>query len=129
MQILARKEAEDKGAHEALILNDLGHVCEGTASNLFWIENDDIFTPPLSSGVLPGVTRKLIFQICESESLVCREKTIALEQLRKSTGIFLTLSSFGIIEAESLDEFVFPTATLIARLQRAFSAFVANQPT
>src|SRR6266478_1503384 len=51
-QVLARAEADAAGADEALLLNTDGHVVEGASSNLFWIEDQTVCTPPLASGIL-----------------------------------------------------------------------------
>ena len=64
-QILARAEADAAGANEALLLNTDGFVVEGASSNLFWIEDETVCTPPLASGVLPGVTRAVVLEICK----------------------------------------------------------------
>src|SRR5665213_711952 len=64
IQILARAEADDAGAHEALLLNTKGFLAEGTTSNLFWIRDGAVCTPPLAAGALPGVTRGAVFDLC-----------------------------------------------------------------
>ena len=102
-QILARAEADAAGADEALLLNTDGFVVEGASSNLFWIEGETICTPPLASGVLPGVTRGVVWEICEKLGLQKREANIRDEQLNKSNGVFMSLSSVGIAEVVSLN--------------------------
>ena len=59
-QIMARAEADAAGADEALLLNTEGYVVEGASSNLFWIKGRTVCTPPLASGILPGVTRQVV---------------------------------------------------------------------
>lgn len=103
-QILARGEADAAGADEALLLNTDGFVVEGASSNLFWIEGNTICTPPLAAGILSGVTRAVVLEICQTLALETRQLQITPESLRRADGIFLSLSSFGIIEAASLDE-------------------------
>jgi branched-subunit amino acid aminotransferase/4-amino-4-deoxychorismate lyase len=102
-QILARMEADAAGADEALLLNTDGFVAEATGSNLFWIDGDTVFTPALEAGILPGVTREAVFEICQGLRLPCREANITPAELRAAQGIFLSLSSFGIAECVSLD--------------------------
>src|SRR3954452_8771677 len=75
-QILARAEADATGADEALLLNTDGFVVEGASSNLFWIKDDTICTPPLAAGVLPGVTRGVVLEICENLNLKMKETNI-----------------------------------------------------
>ena len=102
-QILARIETASAGADEALLLNTDGFVVEGSSSNLFWIEGDTICTSPLASGVLAGVTRAVVLEICQSLNLKTRESQITPDQLLQTDGVFVSLSSFGIVEAQSLD--------------------------
>ena len=102
-QIIARAEADTAGAHEALLLNSDGFVVEGASSNLFWFEENAVRTSPLVSGILPGVTRAVVFEICDNLQLPVEEAEIGLEGLRRANGAFLSLSSSGIVEAVSLD--------------------------
>ncbi len=102
-QILARAEADAAGADEALLLNTNGDIIEGSAGNLFWIEAGAVHTPPLASGVLPGVTRAVILELCRSLGLAAREARATSAQLLSAEGVFLSLSSRGIVEAATLD--------------------------
>jgi branched-chain amino acid aminotransferase len=101
-QILARAEADAAAADEALLLNTDGFVVEGATSNLFWVEGDTVCTPPLASGILSGVTRAVVMEICERLGFKIREANINIEQLRCTDGIFVSLSSFGVVEISSL---------------------------
>src|SRR5215831_3054390 len=64
-QILARMEADAAGANEALLLNTEGVVVEGASSNLFWVKESLVCTPPIPSGILAGVTRAVVMEICD----------------------------------------------------------------
>ena len=119
-QILARAEADAVGADEALLLNTDGFVVEGASSNLFWIDGDTICTPPLASGILPGVTRGVVFEICEKLGLEIREAKIGAEELKRADGIFLSLSSWGIVEAMSLNGFALKLSPWIEKIQESY---------
>jgi aminodeoxychorismate lyase len=119
-QILARAEADAAGADEALLLNTDGFIVEGASSNLFWIEGDTICTPPLAAGILPGVTRAVVLEICRALAMETRESEILSEQLRRAAGIFVSLSSFGIVEAASLDGHVLSRSPLIGQIQESY---------
>jgi len=103
VQILARAEADAAGADEALLLDSAGHLIEGTSSNLFWLNETGLYTAPLSAGILPGVTRALVFEIAGSLGLPVAERMATRGQLQDAQGIFLSMSSVGIAEAVSLD--------------------------
>lgn len=102
-QILARAEADRAGADEALLLNNDGMVAEASSANVFWIQRGTVCTPPLSAGVLPGVTRALMLKLCGKLGLPVAERNVTLRRLKDSAGVFLTLSSWGLVEAATLD--------------------------
>ena len=119
-QILARAEADAAGADEALLLNTDGHVVEGASSNLFWIEGKTVCTPPLTDGLLAGVTRAVTMEICQSLSLSLAERAVTPEQLRRADGVFLTLSSIGVAEAIALDGASLATSPIAAQIRCAY---------
>ena len=75
-QILAKAEADAAGADEALLLNTNGEVVEASASNLFWILDDVVCTPALTSGILAGVTRLVVLEICRKLGVATKETGI-----------------------------------------------------
>lgn len=103
VQVLARGEADESGAEEAILLNTAGFLAEGTTSNLFWIKGGTVFTPPLRVGALPGVTRSAILDLCVKANIKTVEKNASLRQLQQADGAFLTMTSMGVVEIESLD--------------------------
>ncbi len=102
-QILARIEADNAGADDALVLNAHGHIVESTSGNLFWIENGVVCTSPLGAGVLPGVTRAVVFEVCQALGVKTRECEVSPAALARMEGVFLSLTSFIISVAVSLD--------------------------
>jgi branched-chain amino acid aminotransferase len=120
-QILARAEAEAAGANEALLLNTDGFAVEGASSNLFWIEREIVCTPPLASGILPGVTRAVVLEICEALGLRHRKTQISGAELRRTDGVFVSLSSIGIAEAVSIDNAVCKRSPLPAKIFQAYA--------
>jgi branched-subunit amino acid aminotransferase/4-amino-4-deoxychorismate lyase len=101
-QILARVEAEAAGFDEALLLNSQGEVAEAASSNLFWMEGDALFTTPLAAGILAGVTRQVMVDICRRLGVAFVEKAITPDTLLPCQGVILTLSSLGIVEISHL---------------------------
>ena len=61
--VLAKIEAQQAGAGEGLMLNEQGFVAECTGDNIFTVKNGKIFTPPISSGALAGITREVAFEM------------------------------------------------------------------
>ena len=65
--ILARTEATLAGFDEAILLNQDGHVCEGSGENIFLVMDGKLYTPPIEDNVLPGITRDAVLQLARSE--------------------------------------------------------------
>ncbi|MEY2410176.1 MAG: branched-chain amino acid aminotransferase [Verrucomicrobiota bacterium] len=103
LHVMARGEASDRGADDAILLNANQEIAEATSSNLFWCSNDSVCTPPLSSGALDGITRSAVIALCSKMGVRCREVTGRPATLRKAAGVFLTNSVDGIVEASTLD--------------------------
>jgi aminodeoxychorismate lyase len=125
-QILARAEADAAGADEALLLNTDGFVVEGASSNLFWIEDKTICTPPLMSGILPGVTRSVVLEICRWRGLKTIEANINVRGLKKTDGTFISLSSRGIVEVVSLDGLAVKTSSLTEQMRKSYSEIITS---
>ncbi len=126
-QVLAKAEADAAGADEALLLNTNGEVVEASASNLFWIRDNIVCTPPLTSGILAGVTRLAVFEICRAIGLATREIAISPAELRGVQGVFLSLSSWGIIEVVSLDQRELARSPVAKRIQGDYEATLRKE--
>ncbi len=119
-QILARAEADAAGADEALLLNTRGRVVEGTTSNLFWIQGGTVCTPSLAAGILPGVTRLAVLEICRALKLPVKESAPRPAELFSAQGVFLAMSSWGVVEAVRLDGRKIQRAACVQKIQRGY---------
>ena len=126
-QVLARAEADAASADEALLCNTEGFVVEGASSNLFWVEGNTVCTPPLASGILAGVTRAVTLELCQQLGLPFAERQIKPDGLRGAAGVFLTLSSLGVVEAGSLNGSNLSQLPLVAQLSRAYDELLARE--
>lgn len=126
-QILARAQADALGADEALLLNSRAEAAESTSGNLFWVKAGRICTPPLSSGILPGITRAVILELAHRLTLPAQEVSITLDQLKLTDGVFLTLSSLGVVEVLSLDGHPLSKSPLTAQLHSAYQALLKQE--
>lgn len=95
--IIAKREAEEKGYQEAIFLNTEGFLTEGSTSNIFIVKKGKVITPSLSSGILPGVTRSVILALCNQQSIPFEEKKVKPEELLKADEAFLTNSLREVI--------------------------------
>ena len=89
---------------EVLFLNSKNRVTETNSSNLFWIKNDRLYTSHISDGILPGVTRELVIELTKAMGIPFREKSIILQELIRSDGIFLTRCSCGVANVKQVDD-------------------------
>lgn len=87
----ARRKAEELDATEAILTNTDGNIACGATSNLFIEENGSLITPPLSDGILAGVTRR---KIIEERNVV--EESISIERFKSADKIYLTNSFIGL---------------------------------
>lgn len=126
-QVLARAEAEAAGADEALLLNTDGFVVEGASSNLFWIQAGVVCTLPLESGVLAGVTRAVVIELCRARGWRVAEVLVPPGELRQAAGVFVTLSTLGVVEAGELDGQMLPRSPLVEQLRRAYDELLAQE--
>ena len=126
-QILARAEADAAGADEALLLNTDGFVVEATSSNLFWVREEKVCTPPLQSGILAGVTRATVWEICRKRGLPICEANITSEQLELVEGVFLSLSSVGVAEGVSLNGQSLHRSPVVQQIGEAYARLLAQE--
>jgi len=119
-QVLARAEAEAAGADEALLLNTDGFVVEAASSNLFWVREGTVCTPPLAGGILAGVTREVVGELCVRLQLPLHEENITPSELRGAEAVFLSLSSHGVVELVTLDGHALKTSLVTGRLHAAY---------
>lgn len=98
---LALHWATSRGATEALLLNTVGDLCEGSLSNLFLVRDHRLLTPSLSSGCLPGITRSLVLDLCPQLGIPCLEKALSPADLAAADALVLTNSVHGILPVAS----------------------------
>jgi branched-chain amino acid aminotransferase len=101
--ILAKREAVLRGAHEAILLDEKGHMTEAATSNLFWIQKDILFTPSLDLPILPGITRKKVLDIAGDLNIAYKEGVYDPEALIEGKEAFLTNSLCEVTPLISID--------------------------
>jgi branched-chain amino acid aminotransferase len=94
--ILARLELRVSDADEAIMLDTDGHVAEGATSNLFFVRDNALRTPSLDGSVLPGITRRVVLEIAESEGIPVEEGQYTPDEIRNADEVLLTNSTWEI---------------------------------
>jgi branched-chain amino acid aminotransferase len=103
---LIKMEALTEGYTEGIALNVRGHVSEGSGENIFLVYDGVIHTPPLSSSVLPGITRASVIQILKDLKIPIIEDTIPREMLYIAEEVFFTGSAAEITPIRSIDKII-----------------------
>ncbi len=94
---LAVRDARAVGAHEALVRNAAGEITEGATSNVFWVRDGTVVTAPLAGGLLPGITRALLFEALDEAGIPRREERMPMGRFVEADEAFLTSSSREVL--------------------------------
>jgi branched-chain amino acid aminotransferase len=95
--VWAVAEAQKEGFDEVVLLNERGEVAECTAANIFAVKNGKVYTPPLNSGCLEGVTRGILAEIAPEAGIHVVEQTLRPEDLYSADEVFISSTNRNII--------------------------------
>lgn len=102
--ILAKQEAVTTGYDEAIMLNSDGNVSEGSGENIFAVRDGVVHTPPVSSGILDGITRASVIELLESEGIEVRETVLTRGSLYAADELFLTGTAAEVTPIREVDD-------------------------
>jgi branched-chain amino acid aminotransferase len=102
--ILAKIESHKAGYEEAILLDEHGHVCEGSGENLFVVRDGAIATPPHTSGILDGINRKSAVQIARDLGLEVDERHLARSELYLADEVFMTGTAAELVPVVEVDD-------------------------
>lgn len=126
--ILGRNEAAAKGYDEALFLNVHDKVCEGAVSNIFWIKSGVINTPDISCGILSGVIRKQVLDICSKIKLSYEEGSYDMNEVLQADEVFITNSLKGIMPVYRVDHTFFKVSDYVftKQIHQEYITYIKN---
>jgi branched-chain amino acid aminotransferase len=127
---LIKMEALLEGYVEGIALNVRGHVSEGSGENVFLVLNGVVHTPPLSSSILPGITRATVIQFLKDMDIPLIEDTIPREMLYIADEVFFTGSAAEITPIRSVDKIDIGTGKrgpITEKLQKEFFAYINGE--
>ena len=101
--VLAKLEANDAGVSEAIMLNHEGNVSEATVENVFIVRKGEVQTPTPSDGILEGVTRKVMLELCRRMKVPCVEKILQRHDLYAADEFFLTGTGAEVMPVTRID--------------------------
>ena len=103
-----------------LFANERGEITEGSISNVFFLENGRIFTPPVGAGLLSGITRIQISEIAQQNGIPVIEKAIDIRNLDGFDGAFVTNSVIEILEVEAIGNTDYALSEIVNTLRKAY---------
>lgn len=127
--VLARIEANNAGADEAILLNAAGRVAEGSADNVFIVRRDELLTPPVTEGALDGITRGVVIELARALDLPFRETPLAPYDLFTADECFLTGTGAELIPVREINGRALRACpgSVFAELEQAFFHCIARE--
>jgi branched-chain amino acid aminotransferase len=120
--VLAKIESLKSGYEEAILLDDKGHVCEGTGENVFVVKDGVIHTPPHGASILDGISRKSCMQIARDLGYEVIERDIARAELALADEVFLTGTAAELTPLREIDDIeIGPPGPITREIQRVFT--------
>ena len=126
--LLAVREAQGRGALEAILLNQDGFVAEGASTNVFVVAGGVATTPPLSAGILEGITREVVLKLGPEAGVRVAEEELTLAALREADEVFITSSTREVMPVAAVDGRPVADARPGAITRRLREAFLAAVP-
>ncbi len=102
--MLAVMEAAQTGYDEAILLTQDGYVADGSGENIFVVKNGQIWTPDLSSSILPGITRNSVIQIAQDLGYTVEEKNLIRADLYLADEVFMCGTAAEVTPVRSVDD-------------------------
>ena len=126
--LLCLREARARGADEVVITNLAGEITEAAVSNIGFVRDGEVVLPPLESGILAGITRRIVIdRVAPAAGVKVVERTVLPEELPAMQECFLTATTKDLVPVRAIDAVVFRAGdgTVTLRLKRAFADYVA----
>jgi branched-chain amino acid aminotransferase len=119
-------EAQKAGWTEVILLNERGEVAECTSANIFCVQGGAVFTPPLSSGCLEGVTRSVLLETAPRAGVSLSEKTLILDDLYAAEEVFITSTNRTLLGVSEIAgrRCAAVAGPTVQKLERAFEAYM-----
>lgn len=114
--------AEERGASEGIFANTSGYLVEGTGSNIFLVFGEQVVTPPLTAGILDGVTRALVIRWWnEQAALEVVERDLSVAEAQQADEVFITSSTRDVQAVTSWDDHDFPAGDVTRAVAQCFA--------
>ena len=128
--VLAKAEADDAGAFDAIMLNADGFLTEGSVTNLFMVQGERLLTPSLDSGILAGITRATVLELARGVGVEPMETALRPEDLLGSDEAFLTNTTVEVLPVVKVGDAQMGAGTpgsITCELHRAYRELVKQE--
>lgn len=106
--ILGKREIGNAVDTEGIFLTKEGYIAEGVVSNIFWLKNGVVYTPSVDTGILNGITRRLVIQLLQHQNIRFEEGYYKQKDVVESDEVFITNSIQEIVPLQQIHEYSFP---------------------
>ncbi len=125
MSYQAYAQAKEQQAYDALLVDNLGFIREGTRTNFFFTDGKTIFTPP-AEHVLEGVTKLTLTEALRQNGIEIIEKQLPLSELKQYLGFFLTSTSSKVLPITSINRITFAIPEIIKTVMKIYDEYLNN---
>jgi branched-chain amino acid aminotransferase len=102
--VLAKVDSLKSGYDEAILLDDHGHVCEGTGENVYVVRDGEIATPGQHNSILDGITRRSVIQIAQDLGYTVVERNVARAEMYLADEVFLSGTAAELVPVREIDD-------------------------
>ena len=121
------ERAHEQGFDEVILLNERGEVSECTSANIFAAKGSQIWTPPLTAGCLPGVTRAILLEEIRLPGIDITEKTLLPQDLESADEVFITSTTRDLMPVAAVEGLKIQPGTRVRDLlQQAFADYTSK---
>ena len=118
--MLAVTEANRAGYDEAILLTAEGYVADGSGENVFIVKDGELFTPDLSTSILPGITRDTVIQIAQDLGYTVHEKSLIRSDLYLADEAFMTGTAAEVTPLRAVDDVQIGVGAITLEIQEAY---------
>ena len=119
--VLAKIESKRSGYQEAILLDDKGHVCEGSGENVFIVKDGVLATPPQTASILDGISRKSVIEIAGDLGYAVQERDVARAELVLADEMFLVGTAAELTPVREIDDIeIGPPGEVTRQIQQVY---------
>ena len=124
--VLAKSEAKERGAYEAIMLNSDGVITEGTVCNIFFIKDGKLYTPSVDAGILDGITRNIVMGLAVKAGIEVREGMFYPSDIFGAEEVFFTNTTAEVMPVSRVEDVEYRRGEISEMLRRRYGSEVAR---